>query len=184
MLNNVHVKTIFSLTLFVILLSQCSSVLRRAQRAPGSKRAKCLVKNQKTVSFLLQLQSQGVSIDFTSFSFCLIFSVSDKLQNLIFEVSIILKTSNIHNQKSKSEKSINMHIFQNLIKFFLTNTVLKIMCTFIVSDILLFEGSLAVGHAELATGSERVTFLVKNRKTLWLFLELLGKQVSYKLRWF
>ena len=57
-LEIVLVKTMFTLTVFEILLSQGRSVLWPAQQVIGSKRVKVSVKNQKNIRNLLKLLEQ------------------------------------------------------------------------------------------------------------------------------
>ena len=53
--NNVPVMTMFSLTVFKILLLEVGSLLGHAQWFPGSEKIKFSVKKQKNVWYLLQL---------------------------------------------------------------------------------------------------------------------------------
>ena len=57
-LEIVLVKTMFTLTVFEILLSQGRSVLWPTQQVIGSKRVKVSVKNQKNIRNLLKLLEQ------------------------------------------------------------------------------------------------------------------------------
>ena len=67
-------------------------------------------------------------------------SVPEKSKNSIFEIPIILQTLNINNQRTISEKSINLHIIRKLIKYSLKNISVKATFTLTFFEIMLFEG--------------------------------------------
>ena len=90
---------------------------------------------------------------FKFFRFCLILSVREKLKN---SISIIPQTLNINNYRTTSAKSINLDIIRKLIKYSLTNFLVKGMFTNIAFEILLFEGRSILWPAQQITGSKRV----------------------------
>ena len=47
------------------------------------------------------------------------------MKNTIFEISMIPQTLNIKNYRTKSAKSINLHIIRKLIKYFLKKGLVK-----------------------------------------------------------
>ena len=102
--NNVPVMTMFSLTVFKILLLEVGSLLGHAQWFPGSERIKFSVKKQKNVWYLLQLLEKWLPYKlsrfwmvFNFFLFCLTLSVPEKLKMYIFEIPAIPQTLNINN---------------------------------------------------------------------------------------
>ena len=69
-------------------------------------------------------------------------------------------------------------------KYSFKNVVVETTFTLTVFGILLFEGRPVLAPAQWGTGSEKVKFSVKNQKNIRLFLKLLGKWLTYKLRRF
>ena len=90
-LKNNCVKTMFSLTVFGILLFKGRSVLWSVQLVTGCKRVQFSLRNQKWLPYKLR----SFWMVFKIFWFCLTLSVTEKLKNLIFEFPIIPQTLNI-----------------------------------------------------------------------------------------
>ena len=102
---------------------------------------------------------------FNDFWFCLTISVLEKWRNLIFEMPIILQILDINNLRTKSAKSINLHIIRKLIKYCLKSIcVVKIMFPFTVFKILLFEDWLVLLPTQWDTQNKGVKVWVKNKK--------------------
>ena len=73
------------------------------------------------------------------FGFCLTLSVSEKLKNSIFEMLIITQDLNINNLRTRSGKSINLHIIKKLVDYLLKDVAAKVMFIITVLQILLSE---------------------------------------------
>ena len=73
------------------------------------------------------------------FLFCLTLSVSEKLENSIFEMLIITQDLNINNLRTRSGNSINLHIIKKLVDYSLKDVAAKVMFIFTVLQILLSE---------------------------------------------
>ena len=112
------------------------------------------------------------------FWFCLNLSVSEKLKNSIFEMLIITQDLNINNLRTRSGKSINLHIIKKVVDYSLKDVAAKVMFIFIVLQILLSEGRSLLWPSQRGTAIERVKVLVKNIVNLLKFLE---KWLNYKL---
>ena len=83
---------------------------------------------------------------------------------------IIPQTLNINNLRTASAKSINLHAFRKLIKYYLQNVPVKAVFTVTVFKILLYEGRLLLSPAQRGTGNERVKqkkyiYIKKRKKT-------------------
>ena len=132
------------------------------------------MKNQTNVRLLLELLEKWLYYKlrrfwmvFKFFRFCLILSVREKLKN---SISIIPQTLNINNYRTTSAKSINLDIIRKLIKYSLTNFLVKGMFTNIAFEILLFEGRSIFWPAQQITGSKRVKWKTQHNNkwsVLW-----------------
>ena len=69
---------------------------------------------------------------------------------------IIPQTLNINNLRTASAKSINLHAFRKLFKYYLQNVPVKVVFTVTVFEILLYEGRLLLSPAQRGAGNERV----------------------------
>ena len=78
---------------------------------------------------------------------------------------IIPQTLNINNLRTASAKSINLHAFRKLIKYYLQNVPVKVVFTVTVFEILLYEGRLLLSPAQRGAGNERV----KQEKYIYIY---------------
>ena len=115
------------------------------------------------------------------FLFCLTLSVSEKLENSIFEMLIITQDLNINNLRTRSGKSINLHIIKKLVDYSLKDAAAKVMFIFTLLQILMSEDRSLLWPSQRGTVTERVKVLVKNPKNIVNLLKFLEKWLNYKL---
>ena len=115
------------------------------------------------------------------FLFCLTLSVSEKLENSIFEMLIITQDLNINNLRTRSGNSINLHIIKKLVDYSLKDVAAKVMFIFTVLQISLSEDRSLLWPSQGSTATERVKILVKNPKNIVNLLKFLEKWLNYKL---
>ena len=87
-------------------------------------------------------------------------SVTEKLKNSIFEISIIAQTLNINNLRTTCANSINPHTIRKLIEYSLKKVLVKTMFTHTSFKILLSEGRSVLSSAQRGKGSERVKIYI------------------------
>ena len=162
-LKSVSVNSMFTPTVFEILLSEGRSVISPAQRGTGSESVKVSVKKQKNIQNLLKLLEKWLNYKLRRFWtilkrlwFCLTLSIPEKLKNSIFDMPIIPQLLNINNLRITSAKSISLHIIRKLIEYSWKNICVKAILTPTVFEILLSEGRTVLSPAQRGTGSERV----------------------------
>ena len=112
------------------------------------------------------------------FWFCLTLSVSEKLKNSIFEMLIITQDLNINNLRTRSGKSINLHIIKKLVDYSLKDAAAKVMFIFTVLQILMSEDRSLLRPSQRGTVTERVKVLVKNPKNIVNLLKFLEKWLN------
>ena len=109
------------------------------------------------------------------FWFCLTFSKPEKFKKLVFEISMIPKTWNINNVRTKSSKTITWYTIRKFLQYSLKNFLVKAIFTLTVFEILLFQGRLVLSPTQQGTGSVRVKVSVKNQTHIRILLKLLEK---------
>ena len=112
------------------------------------------------------------------FWFCLTLSVSEKLKNSIFEMLIITQDLNINNLRTRSGKSINLHIIKKLVDYSLKDAAAKVMFIFTLLQILMSEDRSLLWPSQRGTVTERVKVLVKNPKNIVNLLKFLEKWLN------
>ena len=86
--------------------------------------------------------------------FCLTLSLPEKLENLIFEMSIIPQTLNIYNSRTTRAKSVNLHTIRNLIEYSLKILGIKATFTPTVFEILMSKGRSVLSPSQRGTGGD------------------------------
>ena len=97
---------------------------------------------------------------FPNVNFALTLSVPEKLKDSISEMAIITETLNIHNLRTTSAKSINLHTIRKLVEYSFKNIPTELMFTLAAFEILLSEGRLVLRPTRWDTGRERINILV------------------------
>ena len=117
----------FILTVLVLLLSECRSVLWPTLWCTRSKRFRVSVKTKKTLGICSYCLKSDSYVGLGGFEWLLIFlifltlSVLEKLKNSIFEMPIITQTWNINNLRTTRANSINLDTIKMLVEYSLKN---------------------------------------------------------------
>ena len=139
---------------FFEMLLECRSVFSPVKQGTGNERVKFLVKNPKSIWFLLNWLGKWLSYKdrrfwmlLKFFWFYLTVWKPQKLKDSIFEIPIIPQTLNI--------KSMNLDIIRKFIQYtFKKNVVVKSMFTLTVFEILLLESRSVLSPAQRCTRKE------------------------------
>ena len=161
----------FTVTVFEILLFEGRSYYPPPNRVQGAEGLKF---QKKIFGFFLNHLKHDWFISFGGFQwfyfiffFILInFFSTRNTKNSIFGTPIIPQTLNINNLRTASAKSINLHAFRKLIKYYLQNVPVKAVFTVTVFKILLYEGRLLLSPAQRGAENERV----KQKKYIYIYI--------------
>ena len=91
---------------------------------------------------------------------------------------IITQDLNINNLRTRSGKSINLHIIKKLVDYLLKDVAAKVMFIITVLQILLSEDRSLLWPSQRGTVTERVKVLVKNPKHIVNLLKFLEKWLN------